>query len=333
MSATVSCEELRNLVAGWLASGKRVLGPAEAAPGTVLFAPLASANALLLDGWRRPGNSIKETVFPRHETLYGYRIRQDGIDLIDDLSELPEQIVIGAHPCDAAALPVLDKVFEWDYRDEFYLRRRACTTVVTLVCASHDEHCFCTSVGLGPASERGSDAMLLERPGGDYEVRSITGKGRALFGDLSAEPFTAAAAPEPRFQPAAVAAFARDRFADPFWQRQSLACLGCGACAYTCPVCHCFDIVDEGNSREGVRARNWDACQFPMFTQHASGHNPRPTQGDRQRQRLYHKFFVYPEKFGEILCTGCGNCARNCPVGLGVLPSIMEIVHAEPVQA
>jgi ferredoxin len=98
-------------------------------------------------------------------------------------------------------------------------------------------------------------------------------------------------------------------------------------------VCYCFDIVDEGNGREGVRARNWDACQFPMFTLHASGHNPRPTQGDRQRQRLYHKFFVYPEKFGEILCTGCGNCARNCPVGLGVLPSIMEIVHAEPVQA
>ncbi len=107
--------------------------------------------------------------------------------------------------------------------------------------------------------------------------------------------------------------------------------MGCGACAYTCPVCHCFDIVDEGNGREGVRARNWDACQFPLFTLHASGHNPRHGQGDRQRQRIYHKFHVYPEKFGEILCTGCGNCARNCPVGLGVLPLVTEIPHAEPV--
>ena len=65
----------------------------------------------------------------------------------------------------------------------------------------------------------------------------------------------------------------------PFWREHALACLGCGACAYTCPVCHCFDIVDEGNAREGVRARNWDACQFPLFTLHASGHNPRGEQG------------------------------------------------------
>jgi len=80
-----------------------------------------------------------------------------------------------------------------------------------------------------------------------------------------------------------------------------------------------------------VRARNWDACQFPMFTLHASGHNPRSEQGGRQRQRIYHKFYLYPEKFGEILCTGCGNCARNCPVGLGVLPLVEKIPHAEPV--
>ena len=73
-------------------------------------------------------------------------------------------------------------------------------------------------------------------------------------------------------------------------------------------------------------------AQTPHPT-HASGHNPRHAQGDRQRQRIYHKFYVYPEKFGETLCTGCGNCARNCPVGLGVLPLVTEIPHAEPVQA
>ena len=97
------------------------------------------------------------------------------------------------------------------------------------------------------------------------------------------------------------------------------------------PQAHCFDIVDEGNPRGGERARNWDACQFALFTLHSSGHNPRPAQGARQRQRIYHKFFMYPEKFGETLCTGCGNCARNCPVGLGVLPLVSEICHAESV--
>jgi ferredoxin len=50
-------------------------------------------------------------------------------------------------------------------------------------------------------------------------------------------------------------------------------------------------------------------------------------QPARQRQRILHKFAIYPEKFGEILCTGCGNCTRNCPVGLGVLSVVTEINH------
>ena len=71
--------------------------------------------------------------------------------------------------------------------------------------------------------------------------------------------------------------------------------------------------------------RNWDACQFAMFTMHASGHNPRGDQSQRQRQRIAHKFHVYPQKFGQLLCTGCGNCSRNCPVGMGVLPVLQSL--------
>jgi ferredoxin len=329
-------EQLRQLVAEWLAAGKAVIGPVRVKPGTVLYTRLASADALLLGGWVRPANSIKEAVFPRHEVLYSYRVEGNGIELVDPAEEAREQIVIGAHPCDAAAWPILDKLFDWDYRDEQYHRRRAATTVVTMACTEHDEHCFCTSVGLGPEAERGSDAMLVEG-GGEFQVRTLTEKGGALFAGCASAGGTACATTATTvaalFDPQRVAGFAREHFDDPFWRQHALACLGCGACAYTCPVCHCFDIVDEGNARGGVRARNWDACQFPMFTLHASGHNPRHAQGDRQRQRIYHKFYLYPEKFGEILCTGCGNCARNCPAGLGVLPLVSEIRDAEPVQA
>jgi len=60
---------------------------------------------------------------------------------------MPEQIIIGAHPCDAAALPILDKLFNWDPRDDFFNRRREATTVITVACTAHDEQCFCTSVG------------------------------------------------------------------------------------------------------------------------------------------------------------------------------------------
>ena len=331
MSGAISREDLRTMVAGWIEAGKRVIGPVGIKPGLIEFAPLASAEAVRLDGWEQPSNSIKEAVFPRHEALYGYRIEQNRVELTGAPETVPEQIVVGAHPCQAASLPILEKVFNWDFQDEFYNRRRAATTVISLACSSHDDACFCTSVGLGPAAEKGSDAMLYELGDERYAIRVFTDKGRALFGDGAGTPPQVAGAPEARFDAAQVGAFAHDHFDAPFWREHTLACLGCGACAYTCPVCHCFDIADERRGNTGVRARNWDACQFPQFTLHASGHNPRPAQGDRQRQRIYHKFFLYPEKFGEILCTGCGNCARNCPVGLGVLPVVSEICDAQPV--
>jgi ferredoxin len=66
-----------------------------------------------------------------------------------------------------------------------------------------------------------------------------------------------------------------------------------------------------------------------MFTAHASGHNPRGDQACRQRQRIYHKFQTYPKKFGPLLCTGCGNCTRNCPAGLGVLPVLKTIAPTQ----
>ena len=327
---TLTRDGLRKLVGEWMAAGKICMGPVRVKPETVLFERLASPDDVLLDGWVRPANSIKELVLPRHEVLYGYRVEKNRIELLDQPETVVEQIAIGAHPCDAAALPILDKVFNWDFRDEAYNGRRQATTVITLGCTRQDDECFCTSVGLGPDAERGSDAILFDNGDGSFGVRSLTDKGRAALGE--GEAHGGRSNPPPvRFDPREVARFAVDHFDDPFWQEHTLACLGCGACAYTCPVCHCFDIVDEGNPREGVRARNWDACQFPLFTLHASGHNPRHGQGDRQRQRIYHKFHVYPEKFGETLCTGCGNCARNCPAGMGVLPLVTGIPHAESV--
>ncbi len=331
MSDVLSVAALRRLVESWIAAGKRVAGPRRVKEGLVLYQSLAVAEQLLLEGFIRPRNSIKEFVFPRHETLYRYRFQGKQIELADVEPPTVEQIIVAARPCDAASLPILDPVFNWDFQDSLYNRRRELTTVVTLACREHDADCFCTSVGSGPADPRGSDVLLIDLGEQSYEVRCLTEKGTQLVSghtESSPKSATIPAGPPPRVDLEAVRALLARGFEGADWQTPTRRCLGCGACAYTCPTCHCFDMVDEGNAAGGVRARNWDACQFAMFTLHASGHNPRQVQAQRQRQRIYHKFQFYPEKFGTLLCTGCGNCTRKCPVGLGVRPVLESLAAA-----
>ncbi|HUW62730.1 MAG TPA: 4Fe-4S dicluster domain-containing protein [Candidatus Bathyarchaeia archaeon] len=337
MSDVISKNDLLRLVDQWLAEGKRVIGPVKMGDGVILYAPVAVSGQLVLDGFVHPANSIKEAVFPRSETIYTYTFNGQEIELSDVEPDCTECIVIGARPCDAASLPILDHLFNWDYQDKFYNARRAATTVVTLACTEYDDDCFCTSVGLGPAANQGSDAMLSSAPDGAhgtcvFEVRALTDKGQALFGGKTGGKTSAAEikvpisdGPAKKFDTVDIETFLKNNYESEAWRDITMRCLGCGACAYNCPTCHCFDIVDEGDAAGGRRVKNWDSCQFGQFTVHASGHNPRAVQAQRQRQRIQHKFRIYPEKFGAILCTGCGTCTRNCPVGLGVLNTLEAI--------
>lgn len=334
MSQIISKTALRSLVDSLLRQGKRVIAPAQIRPNLVSYQPVRGSESVLLEGFVRPLNSIKEVVFPRHEELFQYRVRGRQIDLQPTPMPAIEQVVLAARPCDAAALPILDHVFNWDFRDAAYNRRRELTTVVTLACTEHDAHCFCTSVGSAPDDTRGSDALLLDMGDDHLEVRCLSDKGQSLFaGQTSASKLTGSAGPgpEPRADLSRVGSLLEQAFERSEWPAWTNRCMGCGACAFGCPTCHCFDMVDEGGPSSGSRVRNWDSCQFGHFTAHASGHNPRNVQPQRQRQRIYHKFHVYPKKFGELLCTGCGNCTRNCPVSLGVLP-VLEALQSASVR-
>lgn len=329
MTEAISRQALLELVDAWLGQGKRVFAPVQVKPGLDLYEWIQESSQVHLDSLIRPANSIKEAVFPRHERLYDYRYAGKQIELIGAVPPETPQIVLGARPCDAAAFEILDPVFNWDDADGFYNHWRRLTTVVSLACQGHDDHCFCTSVGLRPDSPRGADAMLVDLGGDRYEVRTFSPKGIAILAgqtESTAETATVASGPAKRFDVESIRRCLPEAFEKFPWSAMSLRCLGCGACAYACPTCHCFDIVDEGDVRGGCRARNWDTCQFAMFTQHASGHNPRSQQGQRQRQRVFHKFRVYPDKFGEVLCTGCGNCTRVCPAALGVRP-VLEMIE------
>lgn len=322
MSQIITREQLEQLIDVKIAEGKTVVG-ASAAGKRFFFRSLKESRAFVLDDTVMPVNSIKEFFFPRHEILCRYRYEGKELILEDVPDFVQEQIILGARPCDAASLPILDKVFAWDYQDRFYQQRREKTTVVTLACRKPDENCFCTSVGLAPDTVNGADALLLELGDGTFEVRIFTEKGKILFADKTAESTLngqTASPPPVCFDAEKVRKYLTEHFDDPIYEEAASTCVGCGACTYLCPTCHCFDIVDEGGPAKGSRVKNWDTCQFALFTLHASGHNPRSNQAVRQRNRVQHKFAIYPNKFGAVLCTGCGNCTRDCSAALGIRP-------------
>jgi ferredoxin len=327
MAHTITRVHLDQLISRLLSNGKSVIGLAEA-NGRYFLQQIDAASNMILNSAIMPSNSIKEFVFPRCETICSYRHEGKNLILSDTEPVTQEQIIFGVRPCDSASLPILDKVFAWDYQDRFYQQRRQLTTVVSLACKEADKNCFCTSVGLAPDTNSGADAMLLQCGEDAFEVRIFTEKGAALFRGQTEESDKIGKTAEPpkvKFDAKKIENHLRNHFADPTLEHTCLRCVGCGACTYVCPTCHCFDIVDEGGANKGKRIKNWDACQFALFTLHASGHNPRTDQSARQRNRVQHKFNIYPEKFGTILCTGCGNCTRVCSASLGIFP-VLELL-------
>ena len=333
----ISRDALERVFSLWLAAGKRILAPKKTGE-LVDFAWVTQLSEVCLDQVQTV-QSPKLAIFPKVEELFSYQTAFDQVTIQDrHLEALEEIVVFGLRPCDAAAFASLAAIFTWDSPDQLFSARFEKMTLVGVSCARADEYCFCTSVGGGPGATTGSDILLTDIGSGEYLAEIISEKGRQTV-QAAAGKFQPAAGKEkeshlakvvPSFALAkitpALAALFDD---DAFWAEQSRRCLGCGACAYVCPTCACFDIQDEGAGDSGKRLRCWDSCGFSMFTLHTSGHNPRPLQSQRWRQRLMHKFAYMPERQKVLGCVGCGRCSRACPVDMNVLEHLRAIAEAK----
>ncbi|GAB7025074.1 4Fe-4S dicluster domain-containing protein [Geotalea toluenoxydans] len=331
MQKTITDQNLCILIDILIKEGTRVVAPRQNGSIT-LYEPLDSGEQLALG--TLPRRSAKETFFPLCETILTYEKNCDGVKVADvDVAAFTETVLVGARPCDAAAPSILDAVFSWDYNDEFFLERRRKTTIIGLACATADDACFCTAVGLSPQDSKGSDLFLTPLTEGGYACDGFTEKGKAFLGRYASlfdeqgetKPLPVSEPVAARLDLAKIKTWLTENFESPLWQEIADRCAGCGACAFLCPVCHCFDIVDEGTDAKGARRKSWDACGFGKFTNHASGHNPRDIQNKRYRNRIMHKFKYYGDKFGQTLCTGCGRCIRHCPVGIDIKAVLEKI--------
>jgi formate hydrogenlyase subunit 6/NADH:ubiquinone oxidoreductase subunit I len=318
------------------AENRQVYAP-NSANGRTSYREIKKFNDIASD-YIQTTQSSKEVSFPRTEKILDYSKNADGMSVKGiEPDKIPEIMLWGIRPCDAMGIDELSSIFNWDYKDEIYNNRLSKITVLGFSCSKTDEYCFCTSVGGNPGSIKGSDILFTHLgENGDYLAEILTEKGEKVV-SLAPDLFEAAGTVEKenfladvpvKFNHEEIYGKLEKFFESEAWVTQSLKCIGCGACAYVCPTCACFDIQDDSHGKLGSRVRCWDSCGFSLFTLHTSGHNPRNVQSARWRQRIMHKFSYMPERLSVYGCTGCGRCSRACPADMNILEHLISIKEA-----
>ncbi len=305
----------------------------------VLFKVLEKGMEPLLD-LDNTKNAPKNFFFPQTEVMMRYMRTERGKELSSVEEEAQESVLFGVRPCDARSFVLLDNVFnDPEYKDPYYIDRRDKTTIVSLACVRPPyTTCFCTSVDGHPFSSEGADVSLVDM-GDSYLAEFVTPKGEELLkkmGDLPAADEALEAKKQELSDAAekevngavparAIKPWLDENFDHPFWDTIHQSCLACGTCTYLCPTCHCFDITDEVKKGDGRRIRSWDSCMSWLFTMETSGHNPRPSQKERWRQRVMHKFKYFVDNYDAVGCVGCGRCVMYCPVNIDIRKIITDI--------
>ncbi len=288
--------------------------------GRTVFAPVSAVQDIAWDAGRTDF-SAKDFFMPASEAIVRWHPQDGDVRVETPKLERP-QILFGLRPCDAHALAVLDRLFLRDPVDLYYAERRAKSTLVGIACADGPwEGCFCTTVGGGPAERQRLDVLLLPADGG-YAVDLVSDKGQQLMASGKLETLherQRQGVPDVPPLPLPALDAWRAQFDNNYWAELAERCLGCRTCTYDCPVCYCFDVRDR-RLPDGVieRLRCWDSCQGASCFAIAGGHNPRPAQTQRLRQRYMHKFLYYKTREGESLCVGCGRCVVQCPVNIDI---------------
>jgi ferredoxin len=307
----------------------------------VIFKEVKNVNKVVL----HYANSVKppkELFFPQTQELFKYKKTPE---MKVSESEIPSEKVLmfGVRPCDARSFLIMDKLFYWDYEDHLYKQARDNTVIIGLACTSPHYNCFCTSVGGKPYSNDGLDVLMTDL-GDRYYVEFLTKKGEDVIrkpDDLFSEPTDKDRKKRDEIWKKAESEVTKnvevesvhdklgELFESKYWDKKSQTCVGCGICTFLCPTCHCFDITDEDCGSCGKRIRTWDTCMIPEYTVHASGYNPRPGKKNRLKNRVFHKFRYFPDRFDAIACVGCGRCISKCPVGIDIVETLEEVKEVE----
>lgn len=276
----------------------------------------------------------KDILFPCTEKMYHYRLGED--ISIKEVVDAPAQIIFGVRPCDMQSIDCMDKVFlEKGYVDSYYERKRQNVVLFAYGCPGASRTCFCDSMGIDPNSAPNADVMMWD--GGDVLVlKSQTPKGASSLEKLNtllkkggkARSKTKCSLKVEMSE--TLPQKLSKMFEHPIWRETADACIGCATCTYVCPTCYCFDIDSDSHGAVGTKYRCWDSCMFSDYNRMAGGHNPRPTKKERVRNRYLHKLSFFKDRYGQLLCVGCGRCIEKCPAHMDISAFIDNAAKAEP---
>lgn len=302
--------------------------------GHVLYRPVVCGAEVLLE-YQRPELSVKEYIFPATEVLL--RMEQRGKDVaLEEVLPDRRQVLFGIRPCDAHGLAAIDALFlHQEPPDRYYQHHRERTVLVGMACTRMWERCFCVSMGGGPTDATHLDVLVHPGSEGGFFLQPVTPKGVAILEGLEVTEPQGEPRPVEEYNapvPVADSAQWRALFEQRIWMRHGERCLSCRICTFVCPTCRCFDLTDRvveirsgGTRIERIRA--WDACTGPNYRRVAGGHNPRPTNWERLRNRFLCKFCYYPDDFGPLGCVGCGRCIIACPVDIDITEVMRDVAQ------
>jgi sulfhydrogenase subunit beta (sulfur reductase) len=284
-------------------------------------------------GYRVPGfrafDNFKSFVLPARSKVADY----PSGNWADIKETKGKKVLFGLKACDLVSFSILDKVFleDSEFIDPFYKNRRESLILVSSDCIYSQDSCFCNLLGYTPYPTIGFDINISEITGG-YLIECGSDVGSEILQELSPPEAKENQISERNQIRKKVMEELKKRnsiFSDAFSRPDRLAskvfdtdngwdlgstCVSCSACTNVCPVCYCFTLFDrEGRKKEQYeRYMVWDSCQFKGFSQMAGGMNPRFSKMNQFKNRFYHKFFRFYDRYNTYKCTGCGRCIDNC---------------------
>jgi sulfhydrogenase subunit beta (sulfur reductase) len=329
-------DEYRKFLEG-LINDYEVIGPKKINKAVHDFVPIKSFEEIDTDYKKTTLSPAKKVLFPPKEDLISYKV--DGKIEVEPINEYSQKVLFGINAWDLNGMNFLDRIFTVDFIDENYVEKRENLTVIGMDTEPAESN-FALKMGAEYANE-GFDLFLSDL-GERYFVRVATEKGSALLKKYAK---TSEATKSDFKDYDKFLDDYRDKFKvevdlagfhdnleasysnDELWNKLSEKCFSCGSCNLTCPTCFCFDVRDDMkiDLREGIKSRQWDSCMIPEYGLVAGGHNFRPTNSNRLKQRYRCKLKTFVDKFGNYSCVGCGRCVEACLAKINIYEDINSI--------